>query len=84
MEVIEIPIASQCLTDTLDYIENKKISDVKLSLEHAILIFKEIISQVNANSTIYDSTESTLTIDMGNLIKLYNMLDIKLNHNLFN
>ena len=75
MEVIEIPIASQCLTDTLDYIENKKISDVKLSLEHAILIFKEIISQVNANSTIYDSTESTLTIDMGNLIKLYNMLD---------
>jgi len=73
-EQISIPVSTEELEKKIQKYEEEKISEIKLSLRNAITIFKELIMQYNAQDKPYDDTERQLSIDMGNLIKIYNKI----------
>jgi hypothetical protein len=74
MEDIQISVVDEKINKLIDKMENEQVSDIKLTLNNAISIYKEIITTYNAQSLAYDETESRLSKDLGNLIYLHNRL----------
>jgi len=73
-EEISIPITSEELDNKIKQYEEEKLSEIRGSLTNVISILKELCTQYNAQDKPYDDIERQLTIDISNLIKIYNKI----------